>query len=195
MSIVAAGSKLHWNYFLAIERDMEVVSRFVEFDEANFSTYSIELAHLLFAAASEVDVIAKLLCELLSPQSPRNNINEYTAILRPALPELPSAEVFVPRYGLSFRPWSTWHGAQNHLWWHAYNKVKHQRDTHFAQATLRNSLNALGGLLVLTHEYYSRKLSADPSRPLDPRDATQALQPPPTLLRLREDFYYEHLLV
>ena len=30
--------------------------------DINYKIYSIELAHLLFAAASEVDVIAKLLC-------------------------------------------------------------------------------------------------------------------------------------
>ena len=61
MAIQATAGKLHWNYFLALDRDLEVVSRYVEFTKPNFNVYSIELAHLLFAAASEVDVIAKLL--------------------------------------------------------------------------------------------------------------------------------------
>ena len=47
-------SKLHWNYFLALERDLEIVSRYVEFCSQNFEVYSIEFAHLLFAAASEI---------------------------------------------------------------------------------------------------------------------------------------------
>jgi hypothetical protein len=64
--------KLHWNYFLALERDLEVVSRYVEFTDDNNETYSIELAHLLFAAASEADVIAKLLCKQLDPPSARS---------------------------------------------------------------------------------------------------------------------------
>lgn len=45
-----AASRLHWNYFLALERDLEVLSRYVEFANRNYKTYSIELAHLLFGA-------------------------------------------------------------------------------------------------------------------------------------------------
>lgn len=66
MTIYVDPSKMHWNYYLALEHDMEVVSRYVEFCEPNFSVYSIELAHLLFAVASEVDVVAKLLCSELA---------------------------------------------------------------------------------------------------------------------------------
>jgi hypothetical protein len=40
--IRAAESKLHWNYYLALERDMEQLSRYVEFCEPNLSVYSIE---------------------------------------------------------------------------------------------------------------------------------------------------------
>jgi hypothetical protein len=195
MGITVAGPKIHWNYFLALERDMEAVARYVEFDEANFSTYSIELGQLLFAAASEVDVIAKLLCEYINPLASRNNIRDYKAVLRPAMPNLPDAEVFLPRYGLSFNPWQNWRGTQNPQWWRAYNKVKHERNTHFNQATLKNALNSLGGLLIFTHEYYARRLAQDPQAPLPPKDAMQELQPASSLLRLREDFYYGRLLV
>ena len=60
---------------------MELMTRYIEFSEPNFSVYSIELAHLLFAAASEVDVVAKLLCQMLEPGAPRGNINDYKAVL------------------------------------------------------------------------------------------------------------------
>ena len=70
-------TRLHWNYFLALERDLEKVARFIEFSEKNFSVYSIELAHLLFAAASEVDVVAKQLCEHINSTAPRENIVDY----------------------------------------------------------------------------------------------------------------------
>lgn len=53
---------LHWNYFLAIEKDLENLSRYIEFDESNLKTYSIELTHILFSASSEVDVVMKQLC-------------------------------------------------------------------------------------------------------------------------------------
>lgn len=157
MTITVTQSKIHWNYFLALEHDLEIVSRYVEFTKPNFKTFSIELAHLLFAAASEVDVVAKLLCEHIAPGARRNNINHYKATLLPAIPDLPRTKVFVPRYGLDFRPWSNWAGANNPMWWRSYNLVKHQRDAHFQEATLKNALNALGALLVLTLHFYSRK--------------------------------------
>lgn len=174
---------------------MELLSRYVEFCDANFSVFSVELAHLLFAAASEVDVVAKLICEQVSPAAPRENINDYKATLLPNFPNLPDVEVFVPRYGLSFRPWTHWSGAQNPIWWRSYNKVKHERDEHFNQATLKNSLNALGALLLLTFHYYSRKLAVEPGQVLAPKDTMRELSPESTLLRLHEDCYYSPLIV
>jgi hypothetical protein len=195
MTIAVGSTKVHWNYFLALERDTEQLSRYVEFCDANFGVFSIELAHLLFAAASEVDVVAKLLCELVAPDLPRENINHYKTALLPAIAELPETEVFIPRYGLRFKPWSNWAGAENPLWWRSYNNVKHQRDTHFNQATLKNGLNALGALLVLVFHYYSRKLAQAPGQTLSPKDTTQELSPDSTLFRLHDDFYRGHLLL
>jgi hypothetical protein len=195
MAIATRQAKLHWNYFLALERDMELLSRYVEFCEANFSVFSVELAHLLFAAASEVDVVAKLVCEHVSPGTRRDNINDYKAVLVPAFPDLVETEVFVPRYGLSFKPWSNWAGTQNLVWWRSYNNVKHKRDAHFNEATLKNSLNALGALLLLTFHYYSRRFAPRAGQVLEPKDTTKELMPESTLLRLHEDYYYSHLVV
>ena len=38
MAIQVGKVRSHWNYFLAIERDLEVLSRYVEFDESNSPT-------------------------------------------------------------------------------------------------------------------------------------------------------------
>ncbi|WP_394809320.1 hypothetical protein [Nitrosomonas sp.] len=195
MGIHAASGKLHWNYFLALERDLDVVSRYIEFCEPNFSVYSIELAHLLFAAASEVDIVAKLLSERVAPAMPRGNINEYKAVLLSAIPDLPTAEVFVSRYGLSFKPWLNWAGTDNPVWWRSYNNVKHERDAYFQEATLKNSLDALGALLLLTFHLYSRVLAVPPEVLLAPKDANGQLDPPSALMRLDESLYYSPLIV
>lgn len=191
MVIHVAPSKLHWNYFLALERDMETVSRFVEFRQENFAVFSIELAHLLFAAASEVDVVAKLLCEQVEPQTPRRNINEYRRVLLPHMPELPHEKVFVPRYGLDFEPWSNWEKGKSPTWWSAYNNVKHKRDAHFQDATLQNALNALGALLLLTARYYAFVLAVPGQAALLLRDTTGQLKPESSLLRLDASQYRE----
>src|SRR5438132_14355415 len=101
MAIKATSGKVHWNYFLALERDLESVSRYIEFAKPNFDVYSIELAHLLFAAASEVDVTAKLLCKILAPARRCGNIDDYRAILKEGLPSPHTDKVLVPRYGLT----------------------------------------------------------------------------------------------
>ena len=191
--IKATSGKLHWNYFLALEKDLDVASRYVEFCKANDKVFSIEFAHLLFAAASEVDVVAKLLCQQLAPNAPRNNINDYKAVLTSRLPDLVTAQVLVSRYGLILTPWDNWKGVTNPLWWRSYNRVKHERDAHFTEATLKNAVNALGALLILIFHYYSYSLSETPGQPLTPaRETTLQLQPESTLLRLPDHYYYSY---
>jgi len=195
VAITSTGGKLHWNYFVALDSDLETASRYVEFTEANFGVFSIELAHLLFAAASEVDVVAKLVCEQLAPGERWENINHYKSVLLPAIPTLPATTVYVPRYGLSFMPWDNWSGATNPDWWRAYNDVKHERDRYFNQATLKNVLNSLGALLILSFHYYARslKVEADPLR--YPREVTRQLLPEPSLIRFDESWYDQGLRV
>lgn len=194
MKITTNPAKHHWNYFLALEKDMDTLSRYIEICDANFKVFSVELAHLLLASASEVDVVAKLLCEQIRDQAPRRDINNYKALLVPAIPTLSEAEVFVPRYGLSLKPWGSWAGQDHPIWWRSYNNVKHQRDAHFCEANLENGLNALGALLVLTFYYYSRKLAHSPIQTLNPKDATRELYPESKLLRLHDDFYYSSVI-
>src|SRR5258708_3058108 len=78
-------TRLHWNYFLALEKDLEAVSRFIEFCPDNLNTYSIELAHLLLSSASEiVDTLAKCICVILDPNAKPPNIDQYRAIIKAA---------------------------------------------------------------------------------------------------------------
>ena len=151
-------TKIHWNYFLALESDCQKLSRYIEFSEENYMTFSIELAHLLIAAASEVDVIAKLLCRRINPSSKAKNIDHYRNEIIPYYPKIRNMEVTIPRYALKFSPWLNEENPEgNPQWWRAYNNVKHQRNDHFMDASLQHSLNALGGLLILLLYYYKEE--------------------------------------
>ncbi len=175
---------------------MEAVSRYVEFDPANFSVFSIELARLLFAASSEVDVMAKLICRQIDPKSSTDNIVGYKAALVAGVPNMLTTKVLVPRFGLALHPWENWQTAGDHVhpdWWGAYNKVKHQRSTHFNRATLANTLNALAALLVINFEFYLRELSP-PGQLLYVKDVTAQLQPTSELLRFDDSWYYGYEL-
>lgn len=200
MAIKVSESNLHWNYFLALEKDMDTVSRFIEFFRNNFNVYSIELSHLLFAAASEIDVVAKALCAVVDPGRPAGNILDYRRILTEHVPELATEKVYISRYGLTLDPWSSWRKKktiENPLWWRAYNQVKHERNEHFDQANLKNALNALGALLIIVFHYNRAKLQRDwpHPRPLRNKDVTAVLLPKSSLLRLADNYYFDNLVV
>jgi hypothetical protein len=165
-----------WEYFLALEEDLERCTRYVEFDERNFETFSIEFAKLLLAAGSEVDVLAKMICNKLDPAARARKIDQYRLCIMTRRPAFADAEVNMSRYFREpFRPWETWKPAAggsptNPTWWQSYNKVKHKRNTCFNQATLSNVLNAFAGYFAalltcveLVHENVPRD---DRRRPL-----------------------------
>lgn len=190
--IQTSGSQLlHWNYFLALDSDFDVLSRYIELAESNFQTYSIELAHLLLSASSEADVVLKALCSNLDPTSKARNICDYQSTLTARLP-IAGEAVYVPRFCLTLHPFDNWHVERTPPdWWQSYNKVKHHRDEYFQQANLKNALNALAGLLVAVFYFY-RETFVDLNR--RNISVTQRLQPEPRLLRLSDTYYYDTMV-
>ena len=93
MGIQEHGNFVHWNYYIALEQDLAKVSRFIEFSQENFDAYSIELAHLLIAASSEVDVVLKALCNLKNKSKNHKNINDYKETITQELLTLVSGGV------------------------------------------------------------------------------------------------------
>jgi hypothetical protein len=67
----------HWQYFVALESDLEHTARYVEIVPSNFKTYSIEFARILLSASSEVDVVCKLVCEGINRNKAYENIDHY----------------------------------------------------------------------------------------------------------------------
>lgn len=148
----------HWNYFLSVERDLERLSCFVEFDERNYECFSVEIARLLIAAAAEADVVCKQICRKLNVSSDATKLHEYREPILTAYPLVSCFEVRAPSYGLQLQPWSNWNQANGvPLWWTAYNKIKHNRDTEYHRANLKNVLDAVAGLFVVCVYLYKEK--------------------------------------
>ena len=207
-------ARLHWNYFLALEKDLETMSRYVEFCEDNLNTYSIEFAHLLLSTASEADTLAKCICGIIEPNKKPKNIDDYRRIIKsaeesetygvdfghkspPIVAEkhkhrLSDLEIHFPRYGLKSIPWASWAKDENPDWWHSYNKVKHERNRHFNKATLRNSLHALAGLLALNYIYCRYQLSKGKLHlryQYRGKSVTRCMKPESTFIRFGKKFY------
>jgi hypothetical protein len=154
MGIHEGESLKHWNYFLALEADLKIVSRYIEFESRNLSVYSIELAHLPWPASSEVDVLLKCICKKLAPKSKAENVFQYHEIISSEKADFLVKTILIPRFNLTLRPWISWSSTKSPNWWTAYNKVKHSRDTEFPLANLKNVLNSLAGLYSCIGAYY-----------------------------------------
>lgn len=191
MTIKISKKNIHWDYYLALENDVEKLARYIEFDESNFETHSIELARLLLAASSEVDVVMKGLCKYLSPGFKGENINSYKEIIKEHFSMLIDKQVISDRYGLTLAPWSNWNGEKNPLWWKSYNDIKHERSIHFSKANLKNVLNSIAGLFVVNIYFnYEKHRSENPEYPYDLGHTFQHLIPSSSLFKLDDPFLY-----
>ena len=68
MGINKTKSPLHWRYFLLLEEDLMLLARYIEFARDNYDSYSVELGRILLSAGSEVDVVAKQVCQKVDPR-------------------------------------------------------------------------------------------------------------------------------
>lgn len=157
----------HWSLFEVIDEDLQAFSREVEFADANFSTYSVTLLRLYLSICSEVDVIAKLLCQRIGATlSNRPDMNEYRQNLKPKFPNLSGVKITIRPMAHPILPWDAWNQNQNPDWWRKHQLVKHQRDQYFSDANLKNVLYSAAGLLVFLtywHQPELWKLELNPS--------------------------------
>lgn len=186
MDTEGTGVLHHWNYFLALEEDMLRLSRFVEFSEANFNCYSIELARILMMACAEIDVVAKRLCIRIdsSPIPEKPNVDYYRKVIVHEYARFAESSVKIDRHVLEMRPWESWKpgGDKNPDWWHAYTQVKHHRHTSYDRATLKNALNAVGALFVTVLYLFQEEA------------ARGELRPDPTLYSVGDPIHVDRLM-
>lgn len=194
MGIHYERTKIHWNYFIAIEQDFELISRYIEFSEENNDTFSIELARIIMSASQEVDVIMKGICSLLGNEGVMN-IDQYRTVIKEDLPDLIEEEVFISRFGMSSQPWIIWKREENPIWWRANNKIKHQRTDHFKKANLKNAFNALGALLIVNLYFYKLEKERETGESQNWRKITSVLGYRDSFMKLKDEYYYDTLVV
>jgi len=163
------GTYQYWQHFLALEADFSATARYVEFSDKNFATFSVEYAKLILAIGSEVDVLCKIVCEKIDSTALRGNIDDYQKIIS-SHTQIASEEVLIRRYSLAFKPWHAWSEGNNPSWWRSYNNVKHERNSYYGEANLRNCAEAISGLFVVV--LYCHKAE----------QSTESLEPCPILL-------------
>ncbi|ABD87715.1 hypothetical protein [Rhodopseudomonas palustris] len=152
------GTSAAWSYIqmnngqlFALVEQIEKVFRVVHPDPfQTMNVFGHEIRNLLMLAAMEVETSWRAI--LTANGSTGNSTNDYVKLLEPMkLDEYELSLQFYPWVGpiRPFAGWRTSHPTKSLPWYHAYNQVKHDRETHFSSATLRNALEALCGCFVM----------------------------------------------
>jgi hypothetical protein len=185
-----SAKNIYWNYFISIEEDLARLSRFVEFDQRNEDTFSIELVRLLISSSSEFEVVAKELCSIKDPSKIIKNIDDIRETLISFYNDIFNLEITVSRFGLKYKPLSNWETGRNCDWWRSYNSVKHQRNSNYENANLKNVINSIGALYIVNLYYYNALQESEKGSIVNMEETTLVLKPRPCLIKInRNDFY------
>ena len=189
MAITHTESKVHWSFFIALEQDVEVLTRYIEPIQANENTYSLELCRILFAAASECEVVLKELAKQFVPSTNNYNIERLREVITKNIPEFTAEKIFVRRYGLELDPWKNWRSDATPDWWRGYNLVKHERVSHYDQGNLQNALNAVAALEIAVVFFYYRALVARMGQSMTIQQTLEELSPESRLFYFSANHY------
>ncbi len=145
----------YWHYFLLLEEDFKKTLRYVQLDDSNMKTYSLEFAKQLILISAEFETIAQLLCKQINGTD-AGNMGEYKSTILTKFPKIWSTQIFLDQYNqMEILPLLSWSKPGGKLsWWDAYTHIKHRRHLNFKSATLEHTLNALGSLLILESYLY-----------------------------------------
>jgi hypothetical protein len=157
----------HWRMFISLEKDLIKLKDFVEIHVDNYNTYSFELSKILQLCCSEIDCVARLLCVVIDPSTTYSddtirsgNIAKYKTVILSRFPKFILAENYISGINEAFKPWADWSNKNSPDWWGDYNKVKHYRHNSFTKANLKNTLNSLSALMIIT-QYLYREVSGE----------------------------------
>lgn len=157
-----------WTHYIMLEKEFMLTTSYVRIDTENYSTFSDAYAKLLLQIGSEVDIVAKEVCKLISPTFSDNTMDKYRSILMSDA-DFSATRVNLINYTITIQPWNNIETASTSqspalIWWKTYNKVKHERmntisingvsKSSYKFANLENVINALGALYQLILHFY-----------------------------------------
>ncbi|RJR51418.1 MAG: hypothetical protein C4576_03700 [Desulfobacteraceae bacterium] len=168
---------LEVEYYVELQRRTFDIFRYVACHESNFGAFSIVIESVLVDICSFFDSLCQNFirslasgCVLSNVAAVKEysakvrgsrdfNIAEYQALLEPAF-SLSEKQLALNAYqdhlqkepsGSAYllRPFADWSKGAPLTWWKAFTDLKHDRLSNLSEATLGNTLNAMGGVFVL----------------------------------------------
>lgn len=143
---------MYWKHYLVIEENFVKTHRYVELDENNFTTFSVEYTKLLQSIGSEFDVVSKEICKFYGHDNKNiiykyapNIIRNFTDLCDQRLKIKDNSSIVVE----PLKDWIVQPQYKSPKWWTSYNKIKHDRVNNYAQASLENVLFGLASLFLV----------------------------------------------
>ena len=163
---------LYISYFIELKNEIIYLKKYIEFDKNNFKTFSFELLKLYQSICSEIDVIAKGICNYFGVKLNNESIKQWGFEIQKHYNNIQNYKVCIGE--LEFTPWKNWKyievlnkrnykvikldkKAETPEWWIFYNKVKHTRTSlfkneyNYKKANLENILNSFSALFILEY--------------------------------------------
>lgn len=138
-----------WNYYLNLENRFINTTQYVEVDENNYQTFSIEYIGLLQSICAEIDTVMKEICEF-NQQDFKKISDYYDKIMEnPFFKNIINEETIYIYKKINIKPFNKWNEKKSLKWWESYNDVKHERVTKYKNGNLENVLYALSALYIL----------------------------------------------
>jgi len=188
----------YWNYFLSLEKDLQNIGRYVEFSEANYSTYSVEILKLFLASSSEFEVVMKEIGkkynyrEITEPKNDRFiNIEVLKRLIDNAveLQSIKNLEVCLKLSDIHFNPIiELWN--KDASWWKDYNSAKHNRSFSYSKGNLINVLKSLGSLFLANLFLYEKESEINNVSLEDNLSCVIANLTDTSILELKDKKYY-----
>lgn len=138
--------------YLLIQKDLQELFDYIEPSDQNLKTYSYRIHALLVRVCIEIEANCKAILteNTYSRTVSHLNINDYKLINHTH--RLSSYEVILPGWHgkkSARKPFAAWAKNQSIDWYKVYNQTKHNRHTHFQEATFDVLIDAITGLVVL----------------------------------------------
>jgi hypothetical protein len=148
-------------------RKLDDLAGFVEFDSRNLQTFSHRTRELLILSCTEVEASLRAELKAWDPNlgtRDRLNTNAYYRVCDPLHLREYRAELRHFSSVPAFEPFVNWDLARPTTslpWYHAYNAVKHDRETALHRATLQHCLEATAAAAIIFCAQLSIPITGD----------------------------------
>jgi hypothetical protein len=158
--------------FLLIQKDMLDLFQYIEQSDSNLKTNSFRIYELLVRICIEIETNFKAILKenIFEPKYKNGkkngqlrkedvwNINDYNKINLTHHLDAYKVKYPIWRGKEETRvPFANWKDGKSPEWYQAYNKVKHDRNNNFEEASFKNLIDAFAGLFILLSSQFKNE--------------------------------------